>query len=234
MLKSPPEGMNLFPDTWPYFGLMDDAMEGRLQGLATILTVVPGDKDEDDFLPASKPQKNVLMVINSGMDLSAGGSEVSLNRDDNSEEEERCQEIDCIMHEVDQDRNLMDNKRQVMEREKEVMERERLVLQRERAVLDREIAILERDRASLERERAMIEREKAVLQRERMLLERERDAVSRERLALDQQRSRLERLSASKERTEEFTEESSEVQDSIILDRKEWFLILFEKLIENV
>ena len=125
MLKSPPEGMNLFPDTWPHFGLMDDAMEGRLQGLATILTVVPGDKDEDDFLPASKPQKNVLMVINSGMDLSAGGSEVSLNGDDNSEEEEGRQEIDCIMHEVDQDRNLMDNKRQVMEREKEVMERER-------------------------------------------------------------------------------------------------------------
>uniref|UniRef100_A0A3Q3VTW5 Myb/SANT-like DNA-binding domain-containing protein n=1 Tax=Mola mola TaxID=94237 RepID=A0A3Q3VTW5_MOLML len=210
VLKNPPDGVNLFPDTWPYFSLMDDAMEGRLQGHAPILTVVPGDKDEDDFLPVSKPQKKVPMVINSGMDSSAGGSEVSLNGDENSEEEEGRQEIDCIMHEVDQDRNLMDNKRQVMDREKEVMERERLVLQRERAVLDREIAILERDRASLERERAMIEREKAVLERERTMLERERDAVSRERLALEQQRSRLERLSASKERTEEFTEESSE------------------------
>ncbi|XP_044200069.1 uncharacterized protein si:dkeyp-38g8.5 [Thunnus albacares] len=238
-LKSPPEGVKVFPETWPHFTLMDDAMEGRLEGSAPILKVFPSDKDNSDFLPISKPKKRrVSMAISSPTALVAGGPEIEvlLNGDGEVGEEtvqEGSLEIDRIMQEVEDEKSTMDSERQAMEREKRVMDRERLVLQRERAVLDREIAALDRDRASLERERAMIEREKSVMERERAMVEKDRDAVSRERLALEREKARLGRLSASKERLEEVTEDSSKVKDSDIVERKERFLNLFEKLIEN-
>ncbi|XP_070848077.1 caldesmon [Chaetodon trifascialis] len=245
-LKNPPDGVKVFPEAWPYFNLMEDAMEGRLEGSAAILKVFPNDKDSGDFLPISKPKKRkVSMVINSSTASLVDGPEidVSLNRDDNGEEEavqEASQEIDCIMQEVDDERNVtesqrqtMEREKQVMDREKQVMDRERLVLQRERAVLDRGNAALDRDRASLERERAMIEREKAVMERERAMLEKDRDTLSRARLALEREKAKLERLTAAKEKTEEVTEDSSEVKDSDVIDRKERFLYLFEKLVEN-
>ncbi|KAL7371229.1 hypothetical protein ABVT39_022310 [Epinephelus coioides] len=227
-LKNPPDGVKVFPDAWPYFNLMDDAMEGRLEGNAPILKAL---SNTCDFIAISRPKRR--KVVTSPVPSLTGGPEieVSLNGD---EDEEGNQEMDNALQEMEHGRSLMDSERQVMEREKQVMERERQVLQRERAVLEREVAALDRDRASLERERATIEREKAVMERERAAMERDRDAVSRERLALQQERARLERMSAPKERTEGVTEESSGVSDSDITDRKERFLNLFEKLIENV
>ncbi|XP_073336825.1 uncharacterized protein [Pagrus major] len=236
-LKNPPDGVKVFPEVWPYFFLMDDAMQGRLEGSAPILKALPS--DNGDYLPSKPKKRKVSMVTNSNTDLLASGPEieVSLNGDEEWEEEaaqrDGSQEIDRMMQEVDQERDMMDSERQVMEREKQVMERERLVLHRERAVLDREVATLDRDRASLERERAMIEREKAVLERERAMVEKDRDTVSRERLALERDKTRLERLCAPKERTEGNTEDSSQLTDSNVMDRKERFLSLFEKLIEN-
>ncbi|TDG96632.1 hypothetical protein EPR50_G00230890 [Perca flavescens] len=231
-LKNPPDGVKVFPETWPYFNLLDDAMEGRLKGSAPILKALP---TNGDFLPIYKPKKRkASMVINSPVPSLAGGPEieVSLNGDEDEEEaqDEGSQGMDHTMEEMEHDRNTMDSERQAMEREKRVIERERLVLQRERAVLDREVAALDRDRVSLERERATIEREKAGMERERAMVERDRDAVSRERLALEREKARLEKV---KERTEEVTEESSKVNHADVLDRKERFLNLFEKLIEN-
>ncbi|XP_041820212.1 myb/SANT-like DNA-binding domain-containing protein 4 isoform X2 [Chelmon rostratus] len=245
-LKSPPDGVKVFPEVWPYFSLMDDAMEGRLEGSAPILKVFSNDKDSSGFLPISRPKtRKVSMVINSSTASLVDGPEieVSQNRDEDGEEEavqEGSQEIDCIMQEVDDERNTLDSQRQVMEREKQVMDREkqvmdreRLVLQRERVVLDRENAALDRDRALLERERATMEREKAVMERERGMVEKDREALSRERLALEREKARLERLCEVKEKTEEVTGDCSKVKDSDVMDRKERFLNLFEKLIEH-
>uniref|UniRef100_A0A8C2Z5J1 Si:dkeyp-38g8.5 n=1 Tax=Cyclopterus lumpus TaxID=8103 RepID=A0A8C2Z5J1_CYCLU len=214
-LKNPSDGMKVFPDAWPYFNLMDDAMEGRKVSMAT------------DSPPA----------------FLAGGPEieVSLNGDEDEEvAEETSREIDRAMQEMEHGRDMLDGERQVMEREKRVMEREkqvvereRQVLQRERAALDRDVAALDRDRASLERERATMEREKAVMERERALVEKDRDVVSRDRLALEREKAQLDRLSTTSERTEEVTEDGSSAKDSVVTDRKEQFLNLFEKLIEN-
>ncbi|XP_074554479.1 uncharacterized protein LOC141810650 [Halichoeres trimaculatus] len=235
-LKNPPEGIKVFPESWPHFKLMDDAMEGRLESSAPILNM---DRNNIDFLP-NKPKRRKLSLINSVPSLTSGPEiEVSLNGDEDIDEEEEekedSHEMDRIMQEVDTERDMMDSERLVMEREKQVMERERMVLQRERAVLDREIAAVDRDRASLERERAMIEREKAMLERERAMVERDRDEVSRNRLLLEREKARLERLSANKEHiaAEEGAEEGSEVRDSEDGDRRKKFLNLFEKLIEN-
>ncbi|XP_029317366.1 RNA-binding protein 25 [Cottoperca gobio] len=226
-LKNPSDGVKVFPKAWPYFNLLDDAMEGRLESNAPVIQALP---TNGSFPPISKPKKRkVSMVTNSPTASIAGAPEieVSLNGDEDEEVvQEEIQEMGCIMQE-------MEHKRDVMDSEKQVMERERLVMQRERAVLDREVAALDRERASLERERATIEREKAVLERERAMVERDRDGVSRDRLALERDKARLERLSAPKVRTEEVTEHSSKGSDSIVMDRKEQFLNLFEKLIEH-
>ncbi|XP_070710221.1 caldesmon [Pempheris klunzingeri] len=254
-LKNPPDGVKVFPHGWPYFSLMDDAMEGRLAGDAPILKALPGDNDSCDFLPISRPKKRKASRMTDSSVASLTGrpeTEVSLNGDEDVEEEAAAahterQEINRIMQEVEHERSMMEierqvmesekqmmerekqvmeSEKQVMEREKQVMERERLVLQRERAVLDREIAALDRDRALLERERATVEREK-------VLVEKDRDAVNRDRVALEREKARLGRLSATKEGTEELTEDSSTVQDPGVTDRKERFLSLFEKLIEK-
>uniref|UniRef100_A0A8C2Z5C4 Si:dkeyp-38g8.5 n=1 Tax=Cyclopterus lumpus TaxID=8103 RepID=A0A8C2Z5C4_CYCLU len=189
-LKNPSDGMKVFPDAWPYFNLMDDAMEGRLEGNAPILKAFP---TNGDFPPISKhKRRKVSMATDSPPAFLAGGPEieVSLNGDEDEEvAEETSREIDRAMQEMEHGRDMLDGERQVMEREKRVMEREkqvvereRQVLQRERAALDRDVAALDRDRASLERERATMEREKAVMERERALVEKDRDVVSRDRL----------------------------------------------------
>ncbi|KAM6961762.1 uncharacterized protein LKV04_020731 isoform 2-T2 [Tautogolabrus adspersus] len=238
LLKNPPDGVKLFPECWPHFKLMDDAMEGRLEGSAPILKAFPVEKNNRDFLTTLPKKRKVSTVLNSSTASLVDGPEieVSLNGDEDGEEDtahEGSQEIDRIIQEVDNERDIMDSERLVMEREKQVMERERMVLQRERAVLDREIAAVDRERASLERERATIEREKAVLEREKALVQRDRDAVSRDRLALEREKARLDRLFVPKERTGDVTEDGSKTNDSDNIDRKERFLNSFEKLIEN-
>ncbi|XP_054480882.1 uncharacterized protein si:dkeyp-38g8.5 [Anoplopoma fimbria] len=237
-LKNPSDGMKVFPDAWPYFNLMDDAMEGRLEGNATILKAFPTNRD---FPPISKPKRRkVSMEINSPTASLAGGPEieVSLNGDEDEEAvREGSQEIDHAMQELAHGRDMLDGERQVMEREKRVMgrekqvvEREKQVVERERQVLQRERAALDREVAALDRDRASLEREKVVVERERALVERGRDAVSRDRLALERERARLDGLSANKERTEEVTEDGGKAKDS---GKKEEFLNLFEKLIEH-
>ncbi|XP_031715146.1 uncharacterized protein LOC116390045 [Anarrhichthys ocellatus] len=230
-LKYPSDGMKGIPDAWPYFNLMDDAMEGRLEGNAPIIKAFP---TNGEFPSIPKPKKRKISVVVNSLAAPFGNEpeiEVSLNGDEDEEAlEEGSQEIDCAMLEMEHGRDTMDGGGRVMEREKR---RERQVLQRERAALDREVAALDRDRASLERERATMEREKAVMERERVLVEKDRDGVRRDRLALEREKARLDRLSATKERTEEILEDSSEANDSVLVDRKEHFLNLFEKLIEN-
>ncbi|KAM3587332.1 uncharacterized protein V6R79_002282 [Siganus canaliculatus] len=231
-LKNPPDGVQIYPESWPYFRLMDDAMEGRLEGNAPLLKTLPND---NDFLPFSRSKRRKIEMVSDARMSSLGGGpeiEVSLDGDDNGEEEGR-QELDCIMQEVDQERSMIDGERMTIDREKQAMGRERLMLQRERAVLDRENAALERDWALLEREKAMIEREKSVLERERAMLQKERDAVRRERLALQREKARTEKTFVPSERTEEVTENGDEATDLDMRDRRERFLNLFEQLIEN-
>lgn len=233
----------MFPEMWPHFKLMDDALEGRLAGSAPILTVLHPDKDDTDYLPTFKPKRRKIPVLKSTPAVSnpvRSEVEISLKSDEETTDEGdvaqgESAEIERVMQEVENERALLESERTMMQSEREVLEREKQVLERERATLEREIATLDRDRASLERERAAIERERVVMEREKALLERDRDAVSRDRLALDRDRARLDRVTADKERTESTAEgeEDREMKDSVTVDRKERFLDLFEKLIDK-
>ncbi|XP_040030827.2 uncharacterized protein LOC120818115 isoform X1 [Gasterosteus aculeatus] len=237
-LKNPSDGTKGLPGAWPYFHLLDDAMEGRLEGSAPILKAFPA---YADFPPIFKPKKRKLSVVTSPP---APEIEVSLNGDgddddnetvdDGSREMERAlQEMEHGRDVMEGERRMMEREKQVMERERQVVERERQVLQREKAALDREFAAVDRDRASLDRERAIVDRERAVMERERALVEKDRDAVRRDRLALEREGAGPGGLSEPKERTEEVTQNGGDEKDSVVKDRTEQFINLFEKLIEN-
>ncbi|KAL6116752.1 uncharacterized protein ACO6RY_14703 [Pungitius sinensis] len=234
-LKNPLDGTKGLPGAWPYFHLLDDAMEGRLEGSAPILKAYP---DYADFPPISKHKKRKLSVAPNAAPPDIEGS---LNGDEDEEaaeedgnrESAEWQEMEHGRDMMDGERRLIVREKQVMERERQVVERERQVLQRERAALDREFAAVDRDRASLERERATVDREKAVMERERALVEKDRDTVRRDRLALERERAGPGRLSEPKENTEEAAGGGGQEKDSAVTDRTEQFLNLFEKLIEN-
>lgn len=222
-LKYPPEGVTVNCQ-WAYFPLMDDAMAGRLECSAPVLFTTQDDEEEVLSLPKRK-KKSLSEASPSSHNFTSTSSTpqepepeitVMLNGDEGSYMD--TLDISRIMQE-------MDHEKQSMKRHKQVMEREHTLLQRERAALDREVAALERDRASLDRDRAAIEREKSLLDRERTLVGKEREAVSKDRQALEQEKARLE---SSKVRTEDGTDNMDN-----ITDRKERFLFLFEKLINN-
>uniref|UniRef100_A0AAQ4RGL1 Si:dkeyp-38g8.5 n=1 Tax=Gasterosteus aculeatus aculeatus TaxID=481459 RepID=A0AAQ4RGL1_GASAC len=223
-LKNPSDGTKGLPGAWPYFHLLDDAMEGRLEGSAPILKAFPA---YADFPPIFKPKKRKLSVVTSPP---APEIEVSLNGDGDDDDNETMEHGRDVM---EGERRMMEREKQVMERERQVVERERQVLQREKAALDREFAAVDRDRASLDRERAIVDRERAVMERERALVEKDRDAVRRDQLALEREGAGPGGLSEPKERTEEVTENGGDEKDSVVKDRTEKFINLFEKLIEN-
>ncbi|CAB1458236.1 unnamed protein product [Pleuronectes platessa] len=232
-LKNPSDGMNVIPEMWDHFHLMDEAAEGRLEGSAPVLKVFPGDEDNRDFLP--KKRRRVSMGTLPPVSSVADRPEIEVSLNGDEEEGEGGLDLNLIMKEVDDERKGMEAERQVMDKEKRMMERERLVLQRERALLDREAATLERDRATLDREMAMIERERVLLEREKAMVEKDKDAMCTEKRALEREKARLESLFAPGEATEENSENHSERKDShaVNMDRKERFLQLFEKLIES-
>ncbi|KAK5876509.1 uncharacterized protein si:dkeyp-38g8.5 [Gymnodraco acuticeps] len=221
-LKNPPAGVKVYPEGWPFFNVMDDAMEGRLDGDTPLLEALPRSAHFPSI--SKRKRRKIPMVPSSSMASIAGEPEIEVTL--NGDEDEEITEDGSMMQEMEHERDLMKS-------EKRVMEREQQVLQRERAVLDREIAALDRERASLERERAIIEREKALLEREKVMLDRDKEAVRQDRLALEREKARLERRSAPGERTEDGTEDSRKRKHSDVTDRKEQFLNLFEKLIEN-
>ncbi|XP_049616598.1 uncharacterized protein si:dkeyp-38g8.5 isoform X1 [Syngnathus scovelli] len=192
---------------WPLFTVMNDAMEGRLEGSAPIVGICTDDKlcisSRGKKRKRTPPSISPVKVTNIVPEI-----EVILNGENKSEEEEDGGDEDVM--EGSQEFMLLD---EATEREKQSMELERMALQRDRALLEREIAIVERDRALMERERLLLEREKEIVAKDR-------DAINRERLVLEKQKAALE-PSAEQETTTDSK------------NRTERFLDLFEKLIDS-
>ncbi|KAM4711482.1 uncharacterized protein FYW61_020679 [Anableps anableps] len=242
-LKNPPEGVKAVPESWPFFSLMDDAMEGRLQGSAPILKALPNNSSNSDFLPAPAPKRRRVsnMGVSSAVDRGAGRAEteVLVNGDEDETavaELEENEEVNGFIQEVDigTDSEPQERKSEQLLIQREKTDWDIAALDRERALLERERATTERERVVMERERAVMERERAVMEREKLMLEKDRDALRTERLALEKEKARWERVFAQKERTEEVAEDGSKVMNSDAVDRKERFLSLLEKLAENI
>ncbi|XP_060892170.1 uncharacterized protein LOC132973003 isoform X2 [Labrus mixtus] len=170
-LKYPPVGMESVADgssSWPWFHLMNEAMEGRLAGSAPLLTPVTLDEDQQ---PEHTPRHR---------SRSAPPPPPSVTSDYAQE---------AFVDGVDQNQRgpeVCEGPLVGLEREWEVVERERAALEREREMVERDRASVERERTAVQAERLWLERERAAVERDRTMVEQERATLGREREVLDQ------------------------------------------------
>ncbi|KAL6459609.1 hypothetical protein MHYP_G00313680, partial [Metynnis hypsauchen] len=231
-MKNPPPGVTVNPTNWQWFSLMDDAMEGRLKDSeAMVSTLSLG--DDTDFRP-DRPRKRGRESYQSEIEFLVEGDESKLSGD--------WVDAGSDRDEMEQERTLLESDRAALESERVVLEREKMVLDRERAGMERELASLDRDRASLEREKAAVERDRASVEHERAQLEKERAEMEKERAKLERNRAVLERQrggvggeqEGDRDDSGQESEKSAEAEmETASLERRQKFLDLFEKLIEN-
>ncbi|XP_075993288.1 uncharacterized protein LOC142988130 [Genypterus blacodes] len=169
-LKYPPAGMESVADSassWPWFHLMNEAMEGRLTNSAPLLSPVTQD---DDQQPDRTPRQRSRPAPHSS---SSEFAQESFGGDGGSDQCPRTSDP-C------------DGSLGGLEREWEMVERERAELEREREMVERDRAAVERERAAVQAERLWLDRERAAVERDRAMVEQERGALGREREVLDQ------------------------------------------------
>lgn len=171
-LKYPPVGMESVADgasSWPWFHLMNEAMEGRLASSAPLLTPVTQDDDQPpDIAPRHRPRlpppPPPPHPSSSDYTQEAFG--------DAAEQNQRSSEpCDGPLGGLEREWEIVERERAVLEREREMVERDRAALERERAVVQAERLWLDRERAAVEQDRAMVEQERAALGREREVLD---------------------------------------------------------------
>ncbi|XP_044048220.1 uncharacterized protein LOC122874426 [Siniperca chuatsi] len=170
-LKYPPVGMESVADgtsSWPWFHLMNEAMEGRLASSAPLLTPVTQD-DEQHPDPAPRHRSRPAPPPPPSSSSDYGQEAFGAAAEQNQRSSEAC-----------------DGPLGGLEREWEMVERERAALEREREMVERDRAAVERERAAVQAERLWLERERAAVERDRAMVEQERAALGREREVLDQ------------------------------------------------
>ncbi|KAI5093922.1 hypothetical protein C0J45_15646, partial [Silurus meridionalis] len=228
-MKNPPPGITVNPTNWQWFSLMEDAMEGRLNDSEAMVSTMSLGEDSD-YRP-DKPRRRGRDSFRSDIELLVDGEDTGLSGD-------MGRDLGSDRDDTDHERALFDSDRSALESERMVLEREKMVLDRERAGLERELAALDRDKASLEREKAAVERDRASVEHERAQLEKKRAEMDRERARLERDRAALERQRAgiggdtidNQEGPEKMEEGEIELAS---VQRRQKFLDLFEKLIEN-
>ncbi|XP_077939255.1 uncharacterized protein LOC120809202 isoform X1 [Gasterosteus aculeatus] len=168
-LKFPPVGMEIVADStssWPWFHLMNEAMEGRLTNSAPLLTpVTQGDEQQPSPRHKSCHAPTPPTTTTSSLDYGQQAFGDAGEQNKCGPEEESDGPLGGL------ERERMEREREAVEREWEAVEREREAVQSERLWLERERAAVERDRAAVERDRAMLEQERASLGRDREVLD---------------------------------------------------------------
>ncbi|XP_067090297.1 uncharacterized protein [Osmerus mordax] len=181
-LKYPPVGMESMADnaaSWPWFHLMNEAMEGRLSSCAPVLTPIT---QEDDQHPSPSPRVSrsrppAPPPPQQENRASASDFEQEMYAEHTADECQRASaECERALREERLGRGPAGpaNKGPALEREWEILERERAAVERERAVVQAERLWLERERAALQRDRLAFEHDRVALGREREAFESER------------------------------------------------------------
>lgn len=144
--------------SWPWFHLMNDAIEGRLAGSAPLLEPVTEDDDlNPEPAPRHRPRLPPPQQPSSSTDF-----------------QEPCGTLGGLEQEWE-----------VLERERGALERERELVDQDRAAVERERAAMQADRLWLDRERAAVEQERALLEQERAALGREREVLDQRALMMN-------------------------------------------------
>lgn len=139
--------------SWPWFHLMNEAMEGRLGSSAPLLTpITQDDEHQADAVPRHRPCPATPSPLPS--------PSTNYRQDGFSNAPEQSQQsVEAC------ERPLED-----LEREWETLERERAALEREKAALQADRLWLDRERAALERDRALLDQDRAALDQRALML----------------------------------------------------------------
>ncbi|XP_054633578.1 uncharacterized protein LOC129181874 isoform X2 [Dunckerocampus dactyliophorus] len=161
-LKYPPAGMESISDgaaSWPWFHLMNDAMEGRLVSSAPLLSPVTQSGEQQHTDPAPRQRTRSAPPPTDYAQESFGAGE-----------QDRLVGLEREWEAVQREQAAMERQREMLEGERAAVERERAAVQAERLWLERERAAVERDRAMLEQERAGLSREREMLDQRALML----------------------------------------------------------------
>lgn len=162
-LRYPSVGMEntVDPSSWPWFSLMNEAMEGQLSGSAPLLDPITRCTDHE---PSPRPRPRVtLPPLPPPPSLPPASSAPDFSTESFVEGTEQGA--------LEREWDILDRERATLERDREMMERDRATVERERATMQAERMWLERERADLQRDRAMVEQERAALARDREILD---------------------------------------------------------------
>uniref|UniRef100_A0A674EE14 Uncharacterized LOC115152151 n=1 Tax=Salmo trutta TaxID=8032 RepID=A0A674EE14_SALTR len=144
-LKYPPVGMESMADnaaSWPWFYLMNEAMEGRLAASGPVLTPIT---EGDDPKPSpSQPVRSRGRPLLDRAECERALREERLGRGPREWE-------------------MVERERAAIEGDRAAVDRERQWLESERANLARERMLLEQDRMALGREREVFESQRAAV-----------------------------------------------------------------------
>ncbi|KAF1383106.1 hypothetical protein PFLUV_G00150880 [Perca fluviatilis] len=181
-LKYPPVGMENVADSsssWPWFHLMNEAMEGRLATSAPLLTPVTHD---DEQYPDPAPRHRARATA-----AAVPPPPTSHTSSDYAQEVFADSRNDSggALGGGESNQRLAEACDGALEREWEMVERERAALEREREMVDRDRAALERERAAVQAERLWLERERAAVERDRAMVEQERAALDQRALMMN-------------------------------------------------
>uniref|UniRef100_A0A4W5JT44 Myb/SANT-like DNA-binding domain-containing protein n=1 Tax=Hucho hucho TaxID=62062 RepID=A0A4W5JT44_9TELE len=168
-LKYPPVGMESMADnaaSWPWFYLMNEAMEGRLAASGPVLTPIT---EGDD--PKPSPSQPIRSRGRPLLDM----GDTTLEYDQEMYADPATEE--CHRATAECERALREERLGRGPREWEMVERARAAIEGDRAAVDRERQWLESERANLARERMLLEQDRMALGREREVFESQRAAV---------------------------------------------------------
>lgn len=154
--------------SWPWFHLMNEAMEGRLANSAPLLTPVTQDDEQQlDLTPRHRSRPAPPPPTSS----SASDYRQEAFTDASEPNQRSSETCDGPLGGLEREWEMVERERAALEREREMVERDRASVERERAAVQAERLWLERERAAVERDRAMVEQERATLGREREVLD---------------------------------------------------------------
>uniref|UniRef100_A0A8C7NH32 Myb/SANT-like DNA-binding domain-containing protein n=1 Tax=Oncorhynchus mykiss TaxID=8022 RepID=A0A8C7NH32_ONCMY len=181
-LKYPPVGMESIADnaaSWPWFYLMNEAMEGRLAASGPVLTPIT-EGDDPEPSPSQSSRNRGCPLLEKG-DITLEYQQEIYVHPTIEECHRATAECESALREERLGRGpaggTAAQKSVTLERGWEMVERERAAIEGDRAAVDRERQWLESERANLARDRMLLEQDMAALGREREAFESQRAAV---------------------------------------------------------
>lgn len=125
--------------SWPWFHLMNEAMEGRLGNSAPLLTPITQDEEQQ---PDAAPRHRPCPAPPPLLPLSSTNYRQDVFSDAPEQNQQSSEVCDRPLEELEREWEMVERERAAVERDRAVVDQERAALDREREVLDQRALML--------------------------------------------------------------------------------------------